>query len=50
MYDKLRDKIKVAIQNAKKLEKRNKNKKAPHKKNPYTNVHELVEELMKYEK
>ncbi|WP_457563067.1 RloB family protein [Caminibacter pacificus] len=50
MYDKLKNKVQIAIRNAKKLEKINKSKKVPHNKNPYTNVYKLVEELRKYEK
>ncbi|APT76044.1 hypothetical protein LN42_06355 [Marinitoga sp. 1137] len=50
MYERLKDKIEVAIKNAKKLEEQKKDINSYSKKNPYTNVYKLVEELRKYER
>nr|WP_129409637.1 RloB family protein [Marinitoga lauensis] len=50
MYNKLKDKMEIAIDNAKKLEELKKDIKSFSKKNPYTNVYKLVEELKKYER
>ncbi|SHE42449.1 RloB-like protein [Marinitoga hydrogenitolerans DSM 16785] len=50
MYERLKDKMKLAIKNAENLEKQKKVINSYSKKNPYTNVYKLVEELRKYER